>query len=102
MIIWFKMLERMFYKFRISDFAGLIHIKGVNFILGDYLVIFVGIILIAIYDILKEKNISLFSNLGRFEMPVRCVVYYALILSIVIFGAYGTGYEKVDMIYAGF
>ena len=101
-IIWFKMLERMFYKFRISDFAGLIHIKGVNFILGDYLVIFVGIILIAIYDILKEKNISLFSNLGRFEMPVRCVVYYALILSIVIFGAYGTGYEKVDMIYAGF
>ena len=35
-------------------------------------------------------------------MPIRWTIYYAGIFSVVILGAYGTGYLPVDFIYAQF
>ena len=67
-----------------------------------FTVAFLGILVVLIYDICQEKHLIPDGRLGRWETPVRWTLYYALIFAVFIFGAYGAGYQKVDMIYAGF
>ena len=68
---------------------------------ADYMAILIGCIVVAVVGIIKEKNL-LEEGMGKLQLPVRWAIYYALILAIIIFGAYGIGYQQVDMIYAGF
>lgn len=68
----------------------------------DWGAVIVGIILVTVVDILIEKNIFSFEKVKDFKLPVKWSVYYALIFSVIIFGAYGQGYRAVDLIYAGF
>ena len=69
---------------------------------ADYMVIVAGCIVVAIVGIVKEKNLLGDNGLMKLPVPVRWSVYYGLILAVLILGAYGTGYQQVDMIYAGF
>lgn len=68
----------------------------------DCLIISIALILIFIISVLKERNVPIRERIASKNAVVRFAAYYALILSIVIFGAYGTGYVPVDPIYAGF
>lgn len=69
---------------------------------GDYLVIFAGLLLTAGLGIIKERNLLKGKGLQDMRTPFRWALYYGLILSVLIFGAYGIGYQQVDLIYAGF
>ena len=69
---------------------------------GDYMVIFAGILLVSAAGIIKERNLLNGKGLQDMKTPFRWAVYYGLILSVLIFGAYGIGYQQVDLIYAGF
>ena len=69
---------------------------------GDYMVIFAGLLLAAGIGIIKERNLLKGKGLRDMSTPLRWAVYYGLILSVLIFGAYGIGYQQVDLIYAGF
>ena len=69
---------------------------------ADYLVIFFGCLVIAATEFIKEKKLPGSEGICRQKLPVRWAAYYVLILSVVILGAYGTGYQQVDLIYAGF
>lgn len=69
---------------------------------ADYIVIAAGCVVVAIVGTLKERNLLGEVGVRRLQLPVRWAVYYGLILAVVIFGAYGTGYQQVDLIYAGF
>ena len=40
--------------------------------------------------------------LKEMKLPVRWILYYGLIFAVLLLGAYGTGYQQVDLIYAGF
>lgn len=68
----------------------------------DYIIIIVSAVLLFIIGILQEKGIQIRSSIAKKNIAVQFAVYYALILFIVIFGAYGTGYVPLDPIYAGF
>jgi len=35
-------------------------------------------------------------------VPGKWVICYGLVMAILIFGAYGEGYQMIDLIYAGF
>ena len=52
--------------------------------------------------LLQEKGIAIREKLAGKNLAVQFSAYYALVLFIVIFGAYGSGYVPVDPIYAGF
>ena len=95
------MFHRIFENFQLS-----VRWKGGLMSLGldhhDYLVIVIGIVLVLICDIFKEKGISVCDAVKRQKTPVRWACVYLLLFAIIIFGAYGTGYDKVGLIYAGF
>ncbi|MBD8922108.1 MBOAT family protein, partial [bacterium] len=55
-----------------------------------------------IVSIKHEKNICLRENLSKKNIVVRWIILYILIFSILIFGAFGPGYEPVDPMYADF
>ena len=98
----FKMLGKVFTNFDISNSLK----SGELFTLGldgkDYLIIGIFLIVIFIVSILKEKNIQIRENISKKHIIIRWAIYYLLILSIVVFGAYGPGYIPVDPIYADF
>ncbi len=68
----------------------------------DLLICIIGIIAVTIVGIFKEKNINIREKIAGWVIPARWAFWYASILIVVIFGAYGAGYAAVDMIYAGY
>ena len=64
--------------------------------------IVLGCIVVGIVGSLKERNRPVLDGLLQARMPLRWAVYCTLILAVVILGAYGSGYQEVDLIYAGF
>ena len=77
-------------------------IFGLGMDKADFFILFVAVIAVLINSIFKERGISLRTKLAESPAFVRWAIYYSLILFVVIFGAYGTGYIPVDPIYANF
>ena len=69
---------------------------------ADYLAVIVGCLIVGIVGSMKERGISVQKKMGELAVPVRWGLYYALIIGILIFAAYGDGYQIQDLIYAGF
>lgn len=69
---------------------------------ADFIIIITSCFVVAVVDLLKEyKNMNILTW-ERNKYTIQWCAYYALIFSIIIFGAYGVGYQKVELIYAGF
>ena len=68
----------------------------------DALLSISGIIIVFMVDILHENNICIRDKIASLSTPVRWALWYAMIFSIIITGAYGAGYTVVDMIYAAY
>ena len=84
------------FKFNFNE----LHLLGLD--VYDFVIIIITIIIVFIIGILKEKNINIGQKLYEKKLWIRWLIYYVLILSIYIFGAYGPGYEPLDPIYADF
>ncbi len=69
---------------------------------ADFMVIAAGCMIVFCAEILKERKMLDIQKLQNLWLPARWSIYYGLILSVIIFGAYGAGYQQVDLIYAGF
>ena len=68
----------------------------------DLILASVSILLVFVVDIIHEKGISIRRKVAECKLPVRWSFWYAVILLVVVFGAYGSGYTIVDMIYAAY
>lgn len=68
----------------------------------DFLIAAIAVLIVFIISCLKEKKIGIRSGLSKKNIVLRWAVYFSLILFIVIFGAYGSGYVEIDPIYASF
>lgn len=95
----------MFQKI-ITDFSpDSLHIRTL-FTLGmdkhDFLIVAAGMLIIFIVSLLQENHIAVREQIARRSLIIRFAACYALIMFIIIFGAYGSGYIPVDPIYAAF
>lgn len=70
--------------------------------LADYYAIVAGCAVVAVVEVMIEEKVTGKDTMQKLKFPIRWLLYYALIFSVIIFGAYGIGYQQVDMIYAGF
>lgn len=73
---------------------------GVDF--KDYIVLIFTALLIFVISLLQEKGVHIRQSIGKRNIIIQFIIYYALILFIIIFGGYGLGYIPVDPIYANF
>ena len=68
----------------------------------DYIIVFLTIIVVFVVSLLKEKNKDIIGYINNQKTWVKWTIFYIVILVIIIFGAYGPGYEPLDPIYADF
>lgn len=68
----------------------------------DLTVLIIGIIVVFVISILKEKNVNIRDKFMEQKTLTRWLIFYAIIIIVFIFGAYGKGYVPVDPIYADF
>ena len=95
------MFGRMVTNFRFSSINGEL-LKALSIDGKDFLIVGVTVLIVFIVSLLNEKGICVRKALAEKPLPVRWAVLYALILYIIIFGAYGVGYVPVDPMYANF
>jgi D-alanyl-lipoteichoic acid acyltransferase DltB (MBOAT superfamily) len=68
----------------------------------DFIILAVSAVILLLVGILQEKGHGIRKELASKNIVFRWAVYYALIMFIVIYGAYGTGYNAAGFIYAQF
>ncbi len=97
----FAMFSKIFTDFELTTLQD-----GTLFSFGmdehDFVIILVMLCVIFVIGYIRDKGISIREKLAEKHLAIQFVVFYALILCIVIFGAYGSNYLPVDPIYANF
>ena len=68
----------------------------------DFIIVLLSLVIVLWVSIQKERQVSIRQMIAAKPIPIRWACYYALILMIIIFGAYGYGYIPVDPMYANF
>ena len=68
----------------------------------DLFVIIVSTVVLVVIGLRQEKGHALREELSQKSMPVQWAVCMAMVLTVIIFGAYGAGYQALDPIYGGF
>ena len=96
----FLMIGRIFTNFGLSQFIAGYSKFSMN--IYDWIIVAVGVIIVSVVGILHEKGISVRDKIASLALPIRWAVWYAGILIVIFFGAYGFGYAAVDLIYAGY
>ena len=97
---WLFMIKRI-----VTDFGGGTFLKDAllcGMDKADFLITAIGAAVIFTVSLLQEKGIEIRESIAQWALPARWAVYLALVLSVIIFGAYGIGYEAVDFIYGQF
>lgn len=94
-----NMLKRMFTKLFVLS-KNEFYRFGLD--MYDVILIIIGLLVVLFISILKERNINVREKIEKKHIVIRWLIYYLLILSIIILGAYGNSYAPVDPIYADF
>ena len=92
------MIKKIFtsFGFKLSELSSL----GLD--IPDVVVLLLALLIVLIISIMKEKNIDVREKISSKNIFIRWLIYYSLIFGIIIFGAFGPGYEPVDPMYADF
>ena len=66
------------------------------------MIVAVTLLIVFVVSVINERGKSVRALLAQRHVAVRWAVFYALILFIIVFGAYGMGYVPVEPMYAQF
>lgn len=95
------MFKTMITQFSFSSLNEELLVK-LKFDRFDGIIVLVTVLIVFIVSLINERGIAIRETLAKKNIVLRWGVLYALILYIVIFGAYGFGYISVDPLYALF
>ncbi len=88
-----------------SSFQAAAFVNGSLLTLGlewkDYAVLIVSLALLFVVSLLQRKG-SVRDRIAKFKLPVRWVIWYALLFYVILLGCYGPGYAAAEFIYQGF
>ncbi len=84
----------------LKEISVIVNIENIE--LGDYIILFLGIAVLFVIGLLKEKGHSIRTELFQKPLYLRWAVYILLIFSTIIFGVYGGNFSNAGMIYAEF
>lgn len=73
---------------------------GLN--MANMLLLVIAISVMSLVDIAAYRNINLIDKVFELSLPVKWMVLYTLIFSVLIFGIYGPGYDAASFIYDKF
>ena len=96
------MFKLMFTKFFDVSYLNRELLASLGLDLPNWILVFVGFILILYIDYLKEKKIDIRKEIASKNIIIRWVIYYILIMSILVFGLYGGAYDGSSFIYGRF
>jgi len=96
----FRMYGTIFTKWNWNElFNGGLATLGLQ--LSDYIILILAVLLM-LYVSLASRTVSFREKLAAKPLAVRYLAYFVLIISILIFGAYGIGYDSSQFIYSQF
>jgi len=74
---------------------------GLGLSMADYVILLLGVVLL-VWVSLKQRNGAVREYISAKPYWVKFVIWYGLFLSVLIFGAYGIGYDASQFIYNQF
>lgn len=86
----------------ISCFQGSMEIGYMGLAIKDILIVIIGLLIVFVMSLGKEKNIHIRERIAKMHIIPRWTFYLTAFMLVVIFGAYGRGYDIVSFIYAQF
>ena len=95
-----SMFSSIFTNFHLSTFKETLPFLRLDMI--DWTIVIIGVVIIFLVDFYKEFYGSIRNAIERKPTWIRWSIIYTCIFTLLIFGAYGPGYDIVAMIYAEF
>lgn len=96
----FRMVGGMFTTFNVNRlFSGELLALGLS--IYDYIVLIIGVIILFMVSMIGRSG-SVRAKINALAYPVRFMIWFSLFLAIIIFGAYGVGYDASQFIYNQF
>ena len=67
----------------------------------EMLITFLALVLLGMVSWLQQKG-SVRDRISVRALPIRWILWYALLFGVILFGCYGPGYSATEFIYQGF
>ena len=76
--------------------------KKIGFNAQELAVLLIGIAVVLIVEIIKEKGYSIRDVLAKQNLVIRWTCLLCLFVAVLVFGAYGRGYDSISFLYGAF
>lgn len=90
------------FKQMITNFSFNVNLFTLGIDVQDLIIVGIILLGVLILGILREKGINIREEISKKNIILRWAIYYTIILTIIVFGAYGAGYVPVPPMYAEF
>ena len=88
----------------LSFSRGWAEIRELGLDIKSYAIIFVGMVIMFVVSVIQERHnsVTLREMLDRKPLALRWILIFAAVMSIIILGIYGPGYNAADFVYMQF
>lgn len=82
--------------------GGYVGLPALGWIKQDAVILVIGLLVLLLVSVAKEKNVNVLGVIDRQVLPIRWIIYYALLFAVLLFGMYGSQYDASQFIYMQF